>query len=124
MYRLGKPFIFGPVSGGQQAPASMKRYFGDYWGRERMRAWVGRLLEHVNPGFYKTIRTADRVIVTNADTDALARRYRPTRPVDRVLDGGIGASFMPKTPVGHKPGDTLKLLWVGIDHRGRSGRRG
>lgn len=113
MYRLGKPFIFGPVSGGQQAPESMKRYFGQYWRRERVRAFIGTMLGYVNPGFYKTVRVADRVIVTNADTEALARRHRPTLPIERVLDGGIGASFMPQTPIEHKPGDTLKLLWVG-----------
>ena len=113
MYRLGKPFIFGPVSGGQQAPPSMKQYFGPYWRRERMRAWVGKLLQWINPGFYKTLRTANRVIVTNKDTHELALQYRPELPIDRVLDAGIGASFMPKNPVEHRPGDTLKLLWVG-----------
>ena len=113
MYRLGKPFIFGPVSGGQQAPDSMKRYFGPYWGREQMRARVGKLLEYVNPGCYKTLRQANRVIVTNADTHRLARRLRPEGPIDLVLDGGIGESFMPQPPVNHQPGEVLKLLWVG-----------
>ncbi|MBD2752291.1 glycosyltransferase family 4 protein [Spirosoma validum] len=113
MYRLGKPFIFGPVSGGQQAPASMKQYFGAYWQREQMRTWVSKLLEHVNPGFYKTLRQASRVIVTNADTDALARRYRPVQPIERMLDGGISLSFVPETLVEHPPGAVLKLLWVG-----------
>ena len=114
MYRLGKPFIFGPVSGGQHAPPSMKQYFGKFWRREQMRTWVGKLLQLANPGFYKTQRLANRVIVTNKDTYELARRYRPAPlPLERVLDGGIGASFMPETPIEHTPGDTLKLLWVG-----------
>ena len=113
MYRLRKPFIFGPVSGGQQAPESMKQYFGNYWGREQMRARVGKVLEYLNPGFYKTLSRADRVIVTNADTYRLARRLRPEKPIERVLDGGIGESFLPQPPVEHMPGDILKLLWVG-----------
>ena len=113
MYRLGKPFIFGPVSGGQQAPPSMKQYFGPYWGRERMRTLVGRLLEHINPGFYKTLRLASRVIVTNADTDTLARRYQPDACIERMLDGGISLAFIPEIPVEHPPGKVLKLLWVG-----------
>ncbi|WP_018618494.1 glycosyltransferase family 4 protein [Spirosoma luteum] len=113
MYRLGKPFIFGPVSGGQQAPESMKQYFGKYWGRERMRARIGRLMEYVNPGFYKTLHKADRVIVTNADTYWLARRFRPEQPIERILDAGISVSFLPQPPVEHVPGKVLKLLWVG-----------
>ena len=113
MYRLGKPFIFGPVSGGQQAPESMKQYFGNYWGREWMRARVGRVLEYINPGFYKTLRQANRVLVTNEDTYRLARRFRPEQPIERVLDAGIGKSFLPMPPVEHLPGNVLKLLWVG-----------
>ncbi len=113
MYRLNKPFIFGPVSGGQQSPASMKQYFGSYWRREQMRSWVGTVLERINPAFVNTIKRADRVIVTNSDTYELARRYRQTGDIDKVLDGGIGQSFLPEGPISHEPGRELNALWIG-----------
>ena len=113
MYKLGKPFIFGPVGGGQRAPASMKRYFGKYWSREWMRDWMSSLLQHLNPGFYKSVRQADRLIVTNLDTYELARKLRPEQPIDRIWDAGLSQSFMPAGPVEHRPDQTLKLLWVG-----------
>ncbi|GAB3558475.1 glycosyltransferase family 4 protein [Spirosoma fluminis] len=113
MYKLGKPFIFGPVGGGQRAPKVLKRYFGKHWTREWMRDWVSILLQYTNPGFYKAVSTADRVVVTNTDTYKLARRLRPTLPIDRIWDAGLGAAFLPPHPIDHPAGDTLKLLWVG-----------
>ncbi|MCX6219276.1 glycosyltransferase family 4 protein [Spirosoma sp.] len=113
MYKLRKPFIFGPVGGGQRAPENMKRYFGQYWSREWMRDWVGTMLQYVNPGFYKSVATADRLVVTNMDTFALARKLRPTRPVDRIWDAGLSPSFLPTKAVEHYPGNQLKLLWTG-----------
>lgn len=115
MYKLRKPFIFGPVGGGQRAPKSLKRYFGAYWSREWMRDVVGTVLQYVNPGFYKSVKLANRVIVTNLDTYAMARRLRPELPIDRIWDAGLRASFIPDQPIDHTPTGVgpLKLLWVG-----------
>lgn len=113
MYKLRKPFIFGPVGGGQRAPDQLKRYFGAYWSREWLRDWVGTVLQYVNPGFYRSVQTADRLVVTNLDTYALARKLRPDLPIDRIWDAGLSAVFLPETPVDHYPGNTLKLLWTG-----------
>ncbi len=113
LYKLRKPFVFGPVGGGQRAPKALKRYFGKYWAREWMRDRVSTLLEYGNPGFYKAVRRANRVIVTNQDTFALARRLRPQRPIDQIWDAGLEPSFLPSNPIEHQPGPALKLLWVG-----------
>lgn len=113
MYKLGIPLIFGPVGGGQRAPKQLKRYFGAYWSREWMRDWVGTLLQYTNPAFYRTVKEADRVVVTNQDTYVLARKLRPARAIDRIWDAGLSRSFLPVVAPPHYPGKTLKLLWVG-----------
>jgi glycosyltransferase involved in cell wall biosynthesis len=113
MYRVKKPFIFGPVGGGQEAPAVMKRYFGKYWIRERLRSWTSTALRYVNPGYYNTLKKADLVIVSNKDTYKLVRRVRPEKPIHRMQDAAIGQNFFPKQEVERVPGKTLKLLWVG-----------
>ncbi|MCK8490963.1 glycosyltransferase family 4 protein [Spirosoma sp. RP8] len=115
MYKLRKPFVFGPVGGGQRAPKAFKRYFGQYWSREWMRDWVGKVLEYTNPGFYKSVKSADQVIVTNMDTFALARRLRPDRPIERIWDAGLASTFIPSQAIERKPDSSqpLKLLWVG-----------
>ncbi|MFD2937188.1 glycosyltransferase family 4 protein [Spirosoma flavum] len=113
MYKLRKPFIFGPVGGGQRAPKNMKRYFGAYWSREWMRDWIGILLQYVNPGFYKAVKVANRLVVTNLDTYALARKLRPNLPIDRIWDAGLSPSFLPEKPIERYPDGALKLLWTG-----------
>ncbi|GAB3801641.1 hypothetical protein GCM10028819_29300 [Spirosoma humi] len=113
LYKLRKPFIFGPVGGGQRAPKNMKRYFGTYWTREWLRDWVGTLLQYTNPGFFKSVQTADRLVVTNLDTYALARKLRPNLPIDRIWDAGLNSTFLPEQPIEHYPDSTLKLLWTG-----------
>lgn len=113
LYRVGKPFLFGPVGGGQQAPPVLKRYFGAHWWRERVRDFISWSLRYVNPGFYQTMKKADEVLISNADTLRLARQLRPTKSIKQVLDAGLQASFVPKRPVERQPGKTMKLLWVG-----------
>lgn len=113
LYKLHKPFIFGPVGGGQRAPKALKRYFGKYWSREWLRDQVSTLLQHFNPGFYEAVRQADRLVVTNQDTFNLARQLRPHGPIALIRDAGLGAAFLPDGPIERQPGPTLKLLWVG-----------
>jgi glycosyltransferase involved in cell wall biosynthesis len=113
LYKLGRPFLFGPVGGGQRAPKAFRRYFGPYWTREWMRDVVSRVLERLNPGYVHAVRRAERVIVTNEDTFRLARRLRPTAPIDRTFDAGLSASFLPPQPIEREPGPVLRLLWVG-----------
>lgn len=113
LYKLGKPFIFGPVGGGQKAPRAFRRYFGQYWSREQMREMVSTVLQHFHPGFRRSVRQADRVVVSNFDTYNLVRTLRPNRPVEYFLDSGLSTSFYPERPVLHSPDGTLRLLWVG-----------
>ena len=115
MYKLRKPFVFGPVGGGQRAPKAFKRYFGPYWSREWLRDWVGTALQYTNPGFYKSVKSADQVIVTNLDTFAMARRLRPRKPIERIWDAGLAPSFIPPQPIDRQPTKdaAMKLLWVG-----------
>ncbi|WP_229365865.1 glycosyltransferase family 4 protein [Fibrisoma montanum] len=113
MYKLNIPFIFGPVGGGQEAPAILKDYFGKYWRREQLRGLVSRLLQRLNPGFYSSLRRASRVIVTNKDTYKLAQQFRPKKPIDWVWDAGLASSFLPDEPVRRTSGNELNLLWVG-----------
>ena len=113
MYKLGIPFIFGPVGGGQRAPKSMKRYFGAYWSREWLRDWVGTVLQYTNPGYYNAVRKAALLLVSNKDTLKLAKKLRPNQPINSVWDAGMHSSFLPPKPVEHYPGTELKLLWTG-----------
>jgi glycosyltransferase involved in cell wall biosynthesis len=113
LYRLRRPFLFGPVGGGQRAPKAFKRYFGTYWTREWMRDLVGLGLQYLNPAFFRSVRGADRLLVTNRDTLALARKLRPARPIDLTFDSAVSSSLLPPAPIERPARPALRLLWVG-----------
>lgn len=114
MYRVGKPFIFGPAGGGQQVPKIMKHYLGSYYSREVLRDGASWFLQRLNPGFYRTMRQADQVLISNTDSLQLARNYRGNKPTELMLDSGIGSDFLalvPQERIANPP--VLNLLWVG-----------
>jgi glycosyltransferase involved in cell wall biosynthesis len=113
LYKLRKPFVFGPVGGGQRAPKAFRAYFGPYWTRERLRDAVSVLLQYLNPGFFRAVRQADVVVTTNRDTYRLARKLRPTGKLYRLFDTAVSGSFYPKRPIERTPTGGLNLLWVG-----------
>ncbi|ADB40349.1 glycosyltransferase family 4 protein [Spirosoma linguale] len=112
LYKLGLPFIYGPVGGGQEAPANMRHYFKSYWLKEKMRSWVSDLMLHFNPGCYQSVRRADYVLAWNEDTRRMIASMGRTQGVEKEF-GGVGASFIPSKPI-HRPAhDSLELVWVG-----------
>jgi glycosyltransferase involved in cell wall biosynthesis len=113
MYKLNIPFIFGPVGGGQVAPAAFKKYFSNHWSAEQKRDKVSALLVKYNPGFKGMIKKAKVVLVSNPETLNLAR-LRGAKRVSFSLDAALPESFFPENISYEKtePGK-LKLLWVG-----------
>lgn len=112
LYKLNRPFIFGPVGGGQEAPGSMRRYFRKYWLKEQMRSAVSRLLLRFNPGCYKTVRQASRVLVWNEDTRHMVESLGRTGETYKEF-GGVAQDFIPAEPLQRTPGESMELVWVG-----------
>lgn len=112
LYKLKLPFIYGPVGGGQEAPATMRHYFKSHWTKEKMRSWVSDLMRHFNPGCYQSVRQADYVLAWNEDTRQMIAAMGRTKGVEKEF-GGVGAGFIPSKPI-HRPAhDSLELVWVG-----------
>lgn len=112
LYKLRRPFIYGPVGGGQEAPPAMRRYFKGFWTKEKLRSWVSDLMLRFNPGCYQSVRQADRVLVWNEDTRRMVERMGRTTGVSKEF-GGVGQRFIPSGPIHRLPGNTLELVWVG-----------
>ncbi|MBD2701435.1 glycosyltransferase [Spirosoma sp. BT702] len=112
LYRLKRPFIYGPVGGGQEAPESMRHYFKNYWIKEKMRSWVSGLMLHFNPGCYQSVRHANYVLAWNEDTLQMIHALGRKKAVEKEF-GGIGRSFIPSQPIYRAPHATLELVWVG-----------
>ena len=111
LWRLGLPTIFGPVGGGQVAPASLLRYFGPERRNEERRTLATRLLPKL-PLYRDSMRRMRVVLGANSDTVALARRAG-CRDVRLLCDTGLREDYAAAEPRQFHPQAMIRLLWVG-----------
>lgn len=113
---LGRPFIFGPLGGGEHYPTALKKQVPF---RSRMkdifRAWSNRLSCY-NPLLHAMYRRCQLIICRNGDTQAaIPPQYHPKT----MVEIGIGVdNALPTPEIELLYGDqelsgTLKLLFVG-----------
>jgi glycosyltransferase involved in cell wall biosynthesis len=112
LWRLGIPLVFGPVGGGQTAPANMLNYFGKEKRRERIRTAVTRGLT-ISPIHRRSMQRMSYVLAANQDTLELAYGLG-CKHAALMCDAGLPANFFPPAPRKFEPTERpLKLLWVG-----------
>lgn len=112
LWRLNKPFIYGPVGGGNLAPEAFRKYFLGWWKMEVIRKWVSDAMLLINPDAVQTARRASLVLVANTDTYRMARRVGASR-VQLCLDTALPAGFFPGKLPDRKHVTELNILWVG-----------
>ncbi|MEA5519144.1 glycosyltransferase family 4 protein [Limnoraphis robusta] len=117
LWRLNKPFVFGPVGGGQIAPPAFKSYFLDQWRSEAFRSFANTQLLPLNLIARQTVSHADLILATNQDTAHLAKRLGASW-VELFLDTGLEENYFPDSPPNRSQTQPFKLLWVGrLFHR-------
>ncbi|MCP2728629.1 glycosyltransferase family 4 protein [Limnofasciculus baicalensis] len=109
--QLNKPFIFGPVGGGQLAPPAFKKYFINGWNIESFRAFIIKHLYQFNPLLNKTVKRSDLVLATNCDTAELAQKAG-AKHVELFLDSGLLPDYLPDQPPTRSTATELRLLWL------------
>jgi glycosyltransferase involved in cell wall biosynthesis len=113
LWRLGKPFVFGPVGGGQVAPRGFRRYFRGGWIAELLRSVVVRYLTGAVLAARSTISNADLVLVANQETREWADRLGGQHVV-YMSSGGIPRSLLAKPSERCRADPScLKILWAG-----------
>lgn len=117
MGSLGLPFYFGPVSGGETVPRTLRLGFSlSERCREALRDLSNSLVPF-DPLIRRTLRQATRILVTR-DTLALLpldARWKATQTLAIALPA-VGPEF----PRAARPGSHLRLLYVGrlLDWKG------
>ena len=112
LWQLNKPFVFGPVGGGQVAPPALNEYFGDSWRNEALRSLVFSKFARFNWFFRQTVNNASLVLATNVDTYELAWRSGANH-VELLFDPGLPENWFPSELPERAVEPELKLLWVG-----------
>ena len=112
LWRLGVPFVWGPIGGGQAAPLAFARYLG--WrgfAREAARTARRRLVPLLPP-LRRAVAHAALVLATNRETVEVLRRAGASR-VERFADGGVRADEFVARNRERRAGDRLELVWAG-----------
>jgi glycosyltransferase involved in cell wall biosynthesis len=109
--KLGVPFIWGPIGGGQCAPAPFRHYFGRAWRREIVRNVRIRLLQF-SPSLRSAARASFVTLATNQETANFLKGIG-ARDVRLYLDSGISSAFVSNARASKSDGETLTLLWAG-----------
>jgi glycosyltransferase involved in cell wall biosynthesis len=112
-WRLGIPFIWGPIGGGQVAPPSFLSYFGRAWRREWLRTCRVRIL----PCLPSMRRSASRcaMILTTNDATAEIATQAGGRTVRFFLDSGLSDFWLaPRPPSVPVRRDCILIYWGGL----------
>jgi glycosyltransferase involved in cell wall biosynthesis len=112
LWRLGVPVVFGPVGGGQTAPASMLQYFGSERAKEQCRTLSTRALK-VSPLHRRWLRRMSAVLAANRDTLNIVQSLG-CENASLMCDTAIPTDYFAQEPMNFEERrGTLKLLWVG-----------
>jgi hypothetical protein len=74
LWKLGRPFVFGPIGGGQLAPGGFGHYLRGGWSEEFIRFLVVRYFTGTLLYAKSTVAHADLVLVANYETREWAER--------------------------------------------------
>jgi glycosyltransferase involved in cell wall biosynthesis len=109
-WRLGIPAVWGPLGGGQVAPATFRSRFGLGSSKEYLRMLRVRTIRY-RSSFQKAAARYDLCLATNRETlTELARAG--SRNVRLFLDSGI-LTNVASAPVFRPRGDRTVLIWAG-----------
>jgi glycosyltransferase involved in cell wall biosynthesis len=121
MGKLGIPFIFGPVGGGERAPFALRKGYG----------FIGSVLElvrdaanvaiRVSPAMHQTFSSAHRIYVTSAETMALVPpRYRSKARIELAIASDHGERACTDAPAAKLSNGTFRVLYAGrfVDYKG------
>jgi glycosyltransferase involved in cell wall biosynthesis len=113
LWRLGKPFMFGPVGGGQVAPRGFRRHFRGGWMAEMLRTVVVRYFTGIMFSARSTVSNADLVLFSNEETRDWIKKLGG-RNFEHMVSYGISSSLL-ADPSKRRREDKrcLKILWVG-----------
>lgn len=111
LWLLRRPFVWGPVGGGQLPPTTLRAYYGRGWRKEQLRK-IRKWSLHFDPIVRLAIKRAAYILAANADTEQKLRKLG-ARHVARMVDVGVNLS-PDQDAASTQSDDTFSIVWVGL----------
>lgn len=111
LWKLPIPLVWGPVGGGQTAPAAFRKYFGASWPSELLRKCRLSVVPYL-PSVRAAAQASAAVLATNFETNNILQRAGCQR-LEPFLDSGIPADKVPAVLPSRDARLELKVLWLG-----------
>ena len=111
LWKLGYPFIMGPIGGGQTAPKNSSVFFENEWHKEWMRTILVKYITFLLPSSRSLVRNSSLVLATNLETVQFSRDLGARKTL-LFFDTGLSTDFIPEKNI-HQKTKELKILWVG-----------
>ncbi len=112
LWRIGKPFVFGPIGGGQVTPKAFRNHYQHMGRLSLFRDWAMDRLLRWNYLARSTVRHAALVLATNRETKDKARSLG-ARSVKLFLDTSLPKESISSCPPSRSPSSPTRFLWVG-----------
>jgi glycosyltransferase involved in cell wall biosynthesis len=109
-WKLGVPFVWGPLGGAQVCPPALVELFGTHRWREWLRP-VRLALLRVYPPFRQAVKRSAVIMATNDET----RQFlvdAGSRDVPLLWDSGVEDEGLPPRPVPRAQPATVRILWA------------
>ncbi len=111
LWRLGKPFLFGPVGGAQHAPSAFKEYFGSSWRSEWLRTMISVKSIRLLPTIRGPFKHAEIILAANHETYDLARLIGAKR-IELIRDVAIPPDLIVKGIERRPDNEPLHVIWL------------
>jgi len=114
LYRLGVPYILGPIGGAQETPEALRDYKCMYTKTERLRTILNRLMTSLL-GYKKALNSAVKIYFSNPETEIyLASKIEDSSKCSLSTEIAYNAAQIVKNPQHHpKVKAAIMFLWAG-----------
>jgi glycosyltransferase involved in cell wall biosynthesis len=110
LWRAGKPFVWGPIGGGQTLPWRFLPLLGRAAAPELLRTARVSVMPWMHT-LRRTVAQTDLILAVNRETEALLRRAGGRR-ISLLADGGVLAATLAPPKIRRGDGAALTVLWA------------
>jgi glycosyltransferase involved in cell wall biosynthesis len=115
LWKLGVPFIWGPIGGGSTWPKSLRPVVAEpaAYVFEYVRDFL-QMVQILDPFVLQTARNSAVILAGNSDTARLVRRIvKPSKPLSMFSPSKISTSHVTVKPPGRTDAGSVRLIFVG-----------